>query len=168
MKPYLYILGVLLVGGGIGFYLGQRNLSFAPREDRQTYSNSEDDARKEIYQVFERQREAFRLHDALLLARDYSTSYVEVNGSTGESYDLRKAVIRYYETLKPGKSIAFNLNNPEISISRNSAVVKASYSKTSDQYEQEGFRGWVGQGVWLLSKSNGKWEICAFAWTGMD
>jgi hypothetical protein len=37
--------------------------------------------------------------------------------------------------------------------------------KTSDLFEKEGISGLLGQGLWLLSKSNGTWQIHAFWWT---
>jgi hypothetical protein len=162
MKPYLYILAVLLVGGGVGFFLGKR--SFAPEQSARSIPKSPQDERQAIEVILQRQREAYSLHDPLLLFRDCASTYVEVDATTGASYDLQGAVLRYHAAFQAGKSVAFNLTNPDITILQRCAFVRAQYAKTSDQYEQEGFKGWVGQGIWLLSYSNGQWEINAFAW----
>jgi hypothetical protein len=163
MKPYLYIVAVLLIGGGVGFYIGQRS-SRSQQTRLQLPENSIVD-RAAIETLLQRQKEAYALHDSLMLLRDCSNSYVEVSGKNGESYGLDRAIIRYHEIFRPGKSVAFNLLSPEITILDKCAIVKTAYSKTSDQYEQEGFKGLVGQGVWLMSHANGRWEISAFAWT---
>ena len=162
MKPYLYILAVLLVGGGVGFYLGKKGSSL--EQSSPSIPKSPQDERQAIEVILQRQREAYSLHDPLLLLRDCASTYVEVDATTGESYNLEKAVIRYHAVFRAGKSVAFNLTNPDITILQRCAFVRAEYAKTSDQYEQEGFKGWVGQGIWLLSYSNGQWEINAFAW----
>ncbi len=104
------------------------------------------------------------MHDALLMLRDCASSYVEVNATTGESYGFHKALTRYHETFGAGKSISFALKNQEITVTQNTAVVRASYSKTSDQFEQQGFQGWTGQGLWLLARTGDRWETVAFSW----
>jgi hypothetical protein len=163
MRPYLYILGVLLVGGGIGFYLGQRIAAPRPPSLSRPGGDSSDD-RQSITAILDRQREAYRLHDALLLLRDCANSYVEVDAESGDSYSFEKALTRYHEEFSPGKSVTFTFQNPDITVIKNSALLKVSYSKISDQYESEGFRGLAGQGVWLLSKIGNRWEIAAFSW----
>jgi hypothetical protein len=163
VKPYLYILAVLSVGGGIGYYVGKKSLTY--EQSHLTLSGSGPNDSQAIRTILERQSQAYTLHDALLLLRDCSPSYVEVNGNNGESYNLEKSLISYHEQFTAGKSITFNLINPEIQISKNLAVIRATYSKTSDSYEKEGTKGLVGQGVWILSKTNGRWQIDAFSWT---
>jgi hypothetical protein len=162
MKPYLYILAVLLVGGGIGFYVGRKSSSL--EHTSRPSPKSSGDEHQAIEAILQRQSEAYRLHDPLLLLRDCTSTYVEVDATTGESYNLQRAVIRYHAAFRAGKSVVFNVTNRDITILQRCAIVRAQYAKTSDQYEQEGFKGWAGQGIWLLSYSNGQWEINAFAW----
>lgn len=161
MKPYLYILAVLLIGGGIGFYLGMKSVVV---EQALTNSSTQMDDKQLLLKILERQSEAYSLHDELLLLRDCAESYSEVNGATGVTMDLEKAVLFYHEQFKVGKSISFSLKDPEVTISSNSALIKASYSKTSDWYEKMGIKGYAGNGIWLLSKSNGQWQINACAY----
>lgn len=164
MKPYIYILAVLLVGGSIGFYLGQRTAGPAPQLSSGPEPNSLDN-HQAIQGILDRQREAYRLHDALLMLRDCSSSYVEVNSATGEVYSFHKALTRYHEVFSPGKSIQLAFRNQEINVTQNTAVVRSNYSKTSDQFEQQGFQGLAGQGLWMMAKTGGRWEIVAFSWT---
>jgi hypothetical protein len=163
VKPYLYILAVLLVGGGIGYYVGEKSVTY--EQSHLTLSGAGSNDSEAIQKVLKRQGEAYTLHDALLLLRDCSPSYVEINGNSGESYNLERSLISHHELFTAGKSVNFNVINPEIQISKNLAVIKASYSKTSDSYEKEGIKGLVGNGLWILSKTNGRWQIDAFAWT---
>jgi hypothetical protein len=118
-----------------------------------------------IRKVLEGQSEAYKLHDALLLFKDCSNSYVEIVEDTGESRGLERSLIYYHQMFVLGHSINFNFKINDLKIAKNSAVVKASYSKTSDLYDQEGIKGLTGEGLWLLSKSNGRWQINAFSWT---
>jgi hypothetical protein len=163
MKPYLSILIVLLIGGIAGFYLGQKS-STVERIISERVESPKDE-RQAIEAVLQRQKQAYSLHDAMLLFRDCSDSYVEVNGTTGQSYNLQKAILQYHESFQPGKAVVFNLINPEIAVLGRFAVVKSEFSKTSDYYEQEGFKGYVGRGVWVMSFPNNQWEITAFAWS---
>jgi hypothetical protein len=162
MKPYLYILAVLTVGVGVGFYLGQRT-SIVVQTTRQPAHTS--DERGKIEQILHRQQEAYRLHQPLLLFRDCSSFYVEINAKTGESYNLAKAIVHSSDIFNPGKSVTFTLADPEITIVENTAVVKAKYSKLSNQFDEQGQGGLAGQGMWVLCKSNNRWEIAAFVWT---
>jgi len=163
VKPYLYILGVLLVGGGIGYFIGQKLSTFehAPYNGVATTNGDEQSIRR----ILDRQSEAFRLHDAMLLFRDCASSYVEIDGVTGEGRGLQASVIASYELFKPGQNISFNLKEPDIKIVGNSAIVRADYSKTSELFEKEGISGFLGSALWMMSKSNGKWQIHAFLWT---
>jgi hypothetical protein len=162
MKPYLYILAVLLVGGGIGYYIGQRSAEWEKASSVAGPSGGDD--LQIIKSILERQTEAYDLHDAMLLLRDCAPSYVEINGDTGEAFSLTRAQLFYYDLFHPGKSVTLNLKNPDIRISRNLATVRAGYSKTSEAYEREGIKGKTGEGLWLLSKNNGRWQIVSFAW----
>jgi hypothetical protein len=162
MKPYLYILAVLLVGGMIGYFVGQKSTVYEQNLER--YPKSGQEEAQSIYQVLDKQKEAYRLHDALLLLQDCSSSYIEINGNTGESYTLERSLIFYHQLFKTGKSVEFNLQNPEIKITKNMALIKASYSKTSDSNDREGIRGLVGEGLWILSKASGRWQIHSFCW----
>jgi hypothetical protein len=163
VKPYLYILAVLLVGGGIGYYVGKKSVTY--EQSQSTLPGGGPNDSEAIRNVLKRQSEAYSRHDALLLLRDCSPAYVEINGNNGESYNLEKSLISYHELFTAGKGINYNLINPEIQISKNLAIIKASYSKTSDSFEKEGIKGFVGNGVWILSKTNGRWQIDAFSWT---
>ncbi|MCI0621747.1 MAG: hypothetical protein L0387_08765 [Acidobacteria bacterium] len=163
MKPYLYILAVLLVGGGIGFFVGQRTAGPGLIVNPSRQGTSDD--RTTVEALLNRQKEAYARHDELLLFRDCGAGYVEVNATTGEPYSLQRAIIRHHELFRPGKSVNFVLGTLDVSLMQNSALVRATYSKTSDQYEREGFAGLAGQALWLLSKPGGRWEITAFAWT---
>jgi len=55
--------------------------------------------------------------------------------------------------------------NLDVSLMQNLALVRGTYSKTSDQYEQQGFAGLTGQVLWLLSREGERWQIAASAWT---
>lgn len=163
MKPYFYILAVLLAGGSIGYFIGQRTakpgfivspLGQVPSDDRAT-----------IETLLSRLKEAYAAHDELLLFRDCATNYVEVNATTGESFNLQKAIIRHHELFRPGKSVSILFGKLDVSLMQNSALVRATYSKTSDQYEQQGFSGLTGQVLWLLSQEGERWQIAASSWT---
>ena len=163
MKPYLYIFAVLLVGGSIGYFVGQKtvnpNTIFAPS------SKPPSDDRATIETLLSRQKDAYAAHDELLLFRDCAVGYIELNGTTGETFNLQAAVIRHHELFRPGKTVSVQFGNIDVSLMQNSAVVRSTYSKTSDQYEQQGFAGLTGQVLWLLSKQGEKWQIAASAWT---
>ena len=162
MKPYMYILAVLLVGGGIGYYLGRQ---MNPVEKSlQELTSASANPQERIKEIFDRQTEAYRLHDPLLLYRDCADSYVEVNGNGGESYGLSRAVLVHLDEFKAGKSVNLNFMNLEIDVTGNAAIVKGNYSKTSEIYEQQGFKGLVGQGIWILSRVNDRWRINAYTW----
>lgn len=161
MKPYLYILAVLLAGGGIGFYFGMKYVAV---EKALTGPQPPMDDKQQVLAILERQTEAYSLHDELLLFRDCAESYSEVNGTTGITMDLKKAILFYHEQFKPAKSITFSIHNPEVTISKNSAMIKASYSKTSDLYDKIDIKGYAGEGIWLISKSNGQWQINAYSY----
>jgi len=164
MKPYAYILAVLLTGGVVGFFVGQRSAtSSLIRNDEASSSLS--DPSFAIHSIFQRMSDAYKLHDSMLLFRDCSASYVEVDANSGQSYGLDLALLRYHDEFRPGKSVTFNVLDPEISMMQNAAVVRAKFSKLSDRYEDQGFAGFVGQGVWLLSRGGGRWQIDAFVWT---
>jgi hypothetical protein len=163
MKPYLYILAVLLVGGSIGYFLGQRAVE--PGTPSTSPSRSPLDDRAAIQALLDRQKNAFAAHDELLLFRDCAAAYVEVNATTGETLDLQAAVIRYHQLFQPGKTVRVLFGNVDISLMQNAAFVRGTYSKTSDQYEQQGFAGLTGQVVWLLSKQGNGWQIAGSAWT---
>jgi hypothetical protein len=161
MKPYLYILAVLLVGGGIGYFIGIKSVAI---EQSITNSARPQDDSQLLLKILERQTEAYKLHDELLLLRDCASNYSEINGNSGATLDLQKTILFYHEQFKEGKSISFVSRNPEIKISKNSALIKALYAKTSDMYEKLEIKGYAGEGVWLLSKSNGTWQINSFAY----
>ncbi len=165
MKPYLYIVGVLLVGGGIGFFIGQRSNNVEPPSYKGVTTVESDE--QAIQQILDRQSEAYRLHDAILLFRDCASSYVEVDGASGEGRGLQESVIACYGLFKPGQSINLSLKELDIKIVKNAAIVKANYSKTSELFEREGISGFLGSGLWMMSKSNGKWQIHAF-WSTED
>ncbi len=160
MKPYLYILLVLLVGGSIGFFIGRQSTALAPSfETPPDTVQSDSDS---IQGILERQKEAYRLHDALLLMSDCEHSFVEIDGNSGRSYDLAQTLIYYHEQFKPGKSVRLQFNEPEVSIQKNSAVVRAHYLKTSDMYADQGYEGVAGEGMWLLTKNGGIWRVTVF------
>ena len=163
MKPYLYILGVLLVGGGIGFYIGQRSNPKDQIELGVSRAGQQNDQQK-IQSILERQVEAYRLHDPFLLFRDCTDSFVEINSNSGETYGLSKAMVLYHDFFKSGKSIIFAIKRIDISVLKSSALVRATYSKISDVYEKEGVKGRVGEGIWIFSKSGDHWLISAYAW----
>ena len=163
MKPYFYIVAVLLVGGGIGYFIGQRTV--APGSTVSTSTKPSSDDRSTIEGLLSRQKEAYAAHDELLLFRDCTAGYVEINATTGEMFNLQAAVIRHHELFRPGKTVSVLFGNLDISLMQNSALVRGVYSKTSDQYEPQGFTGLTGQVLWLLSKQAERWQIAAFAWT---
>jgi hypothetical protein len=160
MKPYLYILFVLLVGGGIGYYIGIKTTEYELKPLQSNIQSSND--QQAVLSLLDRQKEAYNLHDELMLLRDCADNYVEINGMTGDVFGLQKAVLYYHDQFRPGKNINFGLNNPEIKISGATAVIRSNYFKTSDSYENMGIKGFSGEGTWMLSKSNGIWKICAF------
>ena len=162
MKPYLYILAVLLVGGGIGYYVGQRS---APKDQMELGGQrAEQNDRQKIQDIIERQIEAYKLHDSLLLFRDCTDSFVEINSNSGDSYGLSKAMALYHDFFKSGKSVVVTIKIISIDVLGHSALVKATYSKTSEVYEKEGVKGRVGEGIWLLSKPGNHWMINSYLW----
>ena len=163
MKPYLYIVAVLLVGGSIGYFLGQRTVDPHTIFNQSGRPPSSDRSTIEI--LFSRQKEAYAAHDELLLFRDCLASYVEINATTGEAYNLQTAIVRHHELFRPGKTVSVLFGNLDVNMMQSSALVRGTYSKTSDQYEQQGFSGLTGQVLWLLSKEGERWQIAASAWT---
>jgi hypothetical protein len=162
MKPYFYIVAVLLVGGSIGYFVGQRKVDGTITAPSSRLASND---RSTIEILLNRQKEAYAAHDALLLFRDCLPSYVEVNATTGETYNLQTAIIRHHELFRPGKTVSVLFGNLDVNVMQNSAFVRGTYSKTSDQYEQQGFSGLTGQVLWLLSKEGERWQIAASAWT---
>jgi hypothetical protein len=162
MKPYLYIVAVLLVGGTIGYFIGQRTLDHTILTPSAKLSS---DDRSTVDVLLSRQKEAYAAHDELLLFRDCQANYVEVNATTGETYNLQTAIIRQHELFRPGKTVSVLFANLDVNVMQNSAFVRGTYSKTSDQYEQQGFSGITGQVFWLLSKQSERWQIAASVWT---
>jgi len=163
MRPYFYILAVLLVGGSIGYFIGQR--TGGPGGLPSPSSRIQQDDRAMIERLLDRQKEGYASHDEFLLFRDCAASYVEINASTGEALNLQRAMIYYHELLKPGKAVNVLFDNLVVSVIQNAALVQATYSKTSDLYEQQGFTGLTGKVLWLLSKEGDRWRIVASAWT---
>ena len=163
MKPYFYIVGVLLVGGSIGYFLGHRTVD--PGTPFTASKKFPSDDRSAIRTLLDRQKDAFAAHDEFLLFRDCAAGYVEVNATTGETLNLQAAIIRYHELFRPGKTVNVLFGNLDISLMQNAAFVRGTYSKTSDQYEQQGFAGLTGQVSWLMSKQGERWQIAASAWT---
>jgi hypothetical protein len=160
LKPYLYILAILLVGAVGGFFIGQRT-SHIERVFSPAAKSGQDDQQL-IRRILVRQAEAYRLHDAVLLLRDCSNTYVEVDGNTGESMSLGKTLMWYHEQFRSNDGITFEPTNITINLQRNFALMRANYSKTSESYEQQGIKGYNGEGVWLLSRLGGSWHVDAF------
>ena len=163
MKPYLYIAAVLLVGGSIGYFIGQRTVD--PHAILAPSGRLASNDRSTVDILLSRQKDAYTAHDELLLFRDCLASYVEVNATTGETYYLQTAIIRHHELFRPGKTVSVLFGNLDVTVMQNSALIRGNYSKTSDQYEQQGFSGLTGQVFWLLSKEGERWQIAASAWT---
>jgi hypothetical protein len=163
MKPYLYIVAVLFVGGSIGYFIGQRTLDPQTILTPSGRLSSNDHSTVEV--LLSRQKEAYAAHDEFMLFRDCLASYVEINATTGEAYNLQTAIIRQHELFRPGKTVSVLFGNLDVKVMQNSALVRGTYSKTSDQYEQQGFSGLTGQVLWLLSKEGERWQIAASAWT---
>jgi hypothetical protein len=163
MRPYLYIVAVLMVGGGIGYFIGQRTAAPGNAVGPSTKLVSDD--RTTIEGLLSRQKDAYAAHDELLLFRDCAPGYIEVDATTGEMFNLQSAVIRHHELFRPAKTVSILFGNLDVSLMQNSALVRGTYSKTSDQYESQGFSGLTGQVLWLLSKRGEKWQIAAFVWT---
>jgi len=163
MRPYFYIVAVLLVGGSIGYFLGQRTVE--PRTLLTTSNKLPSDDRSALQTLLNRQKDAFAAHDEFLLFRDCAAGYVEVNATTGETLNLQAAIIRYHELFRPGKTVSVLFGNLDISLMQNAAFARGTYSKTSDQYEQQGFSGLTGQVSWLFSKQGERWQIAASVWT---
>lgn len=163
MKPYVYIVAVLFVGGSIGYFIGQRTL--APHTILAPSGGLSSNDRSTVDVLLSRQREAYAAHDELLLFRDCQANYVEVNATTGETYNLQTAIIRQHELFRPGKTVSVLFGNLDVNMMQNAALVRGTYSKTSDQYEQQGFSGITGQVLWLLSKQSERWQISASVWT---
>lgn len=160
MKPYLYILIVLSVGGVIGFFVGREVVVSPPRVETPVETTQADS--EAILRILERQVEAYRLKDALLLMRDCEESFVEIDGNSGRSYNLAQALVFYHELFQPDEGIRLQLGQPEVTITRNSAVVRSGYVKTSDQYADQGIERVTGEGQWLLTKVGGGWRITVF------
>ena len=163
MKPYLYILIVLSVGGSIGFFIGQKAV-VVQHSVAITPETTQGDL-KSIQRVFERQQEAYRLHDALLLMRDCEKSFLEIDGNTGKSYDLTQSLIYYHDQFKPGKSVRLQLKDLDIKIQKKLAMVSSEYVKISDMYRDRGYESIEGHGLWLLTKKEGGWQVSVFSRT---
>ena len=160
MKPYLYILLVLSVGGVIGFFVGREMVVSPPRVETPVETTQADS--ESIQRILERQVEAYRLKDALLLMRDCEESFVEIDGNSGRSYNLAQALVHYHELFRPDEGIRLQLGQPEVTITHNSAVVRSGYAKTSDRYADQGIESVTGEGQWLLTKVGGVWQITVF------
>jgi hypothetical protein len=160
MKPYLYILIVLSVGGVIGFFVGREMVVPPPRVETPVETTQADS--EAIQQILERQVEAYRLKDALLLMRDCEESFVEIDGNSGRSYSLAQALVHYHELFQPDEGIRLQLRQPEVTITHNSAVVRSRYVKTSDRYADQGIESVTGDGQWLLTKDGKGWRITVF------
>jgi hypothetical protein len=52
-----------------------------------------------------------------------------------------------------------------IKIEKNLAVVQSKYIKTSDMYRDLGYERSVGKGLWLLTKNGGRWLLNTFSRT---
>lgn len=163
MKPYLYILAVLLVGGSIGYFIGQR--TGEPHTIFNQSGGPPSNDRSMIEALLSRQKEAYAAHDELLLFRDCLASYVEINATSGETYNLQTAIIRHHELFRAGKAVSVLFGNLDVNVMQSAALIRGTYSKTSDQYEQQGFSGLTGQVLWLMSKKGARWQIAASAWT---
>jgi len=163
MKPYLYILILLLTGGTIGFFVGRDSNSvkdLVPETQKSVVTDTDS-----IRKIFERQKEAYRLHDALLLLRDCSDVFLEMDSNTGQVFDLSRSLIYYHEQFKPRKSIRFEMQDLNIKIEKNLAVVQSKYTKTSAMYRDLGYERSVGKGLWLLTKNGDRWLLNAFSRT---
>ena len=160
MKPYLYILLVLTVGGAIGFFVGRETVVPPPLPETPAKTTQADS--ESIHRILERQVEAYRLRDAFLLMRDCEKSFVEIDGNSGRSYDLAEALVYYHQLFKPEKGIRLQLDQPEVSITHNSAVVRSQYVKTSDRYADQGVKSVAGEGLWLLTKNGDVWQVTVF------
>lgn len=160
MKPYLYILIVLSIGGVIGFFAG-REMVVSPSQVETPARTTQADS-EAIHRILERQVEAYRLQDALLLMRDCEESFVEIDGNSGRSYSLAQALVYYYQLFKPEKGIRLQLNQPEVNITHNSATVRSRYVKTSDRYADQGVESVAGEGLWLLTKNGEDWQVTVF------
>ena len=122
MKPYFYIVAVLMVGGGIGYFIGQRTV--APGSAVSPSNRLASDDRTTIEGLLSRQKDAYAAHDELLLFRDCAAGYLEVNATTGEMFNLQAAVIRHHELFRPGKTVSVLFGNLDISLMQNSALVR--------------------------------------------
>ena len=160
MKPYLYILVVLSVGGVIGFFAGRETVVSPPQPETPVQTTQADS--EAIHRILERQVEAYRLQDAFLLMRDCEKSFVEIDGNSGRSYDLAEALVYYHQLFQPEKGIRLELSQPEVSNTHNSAVVRSQYVKTSDRYADQGVKSVAGEGLWLLTKNGDVWQVTVF------
>ena len=160
MKPYLYILIVLSVGGVIGFFVG-RELVVPPPPVTAPIETTQADS-EAIQAILERQVEAYRLRDAFLLMKDCEESFVEIDGNSGRSYNLAQALVHYHQLFQPDQGIRLQLHQPEVKITHKSAVIRAGYVKTSDRYADQGVESVAGEGLWLLTKNGDVWQITAF------
>ncbi len=160
MKPYLYILLVLTVGGAIGFFVGRETVVPPPLPETPAKTTQADS--ESIHRILERQVEAYRLRDAFLLMRDCEKSFVEIDGNSGRSYNLAEALVYYHQLFKPEKGIRLQLDQPEVSITHNSAVVRSRYLKTSDRYADQGVESVAGDGLWLLTRYGAVWQVTVF------
>ena len=160
MKPYLYILIVLSVGGVIGFFVG-REMTVSPPPVKTPIETTQADS-EAIQAILERQVEAYRLRDAFLLMKDCEESFVEIDGNSGRSYNLAQALVHYHQLFRPDQGIRLQLRQPEVKITHKSAVIRSGYVKTSDRYADQGIENVTGEGLWLLTKNGDVWQITAF------
>ena len=146
--------------GSSAFSRAGETLVTPPRVDTPAKTTQADS--ESIHRILERQVEAYRLRDAFLLMRDCEKSFVEIDGNSGRSYDLAEALVYYHQLFQPEKGIRLQLNQPEVSITHNSAVVRSRYVKTSDRYADQGVKSVAGEGLWLLTKNGDVWQITVF------
>lgn len=160
MKPYLYILIVLSVGGVIGFFVGREMVVSPPSVETPVEATQADS--EAVQAILDRQVEAYRLRDAFLLMRDCEESFVEIDGNSGRSYNLAQALVHYHQVFQPDQGIRLQLRQPEVTITHKSAVVRSDYVKTSDRYADQGIKSVAGEGLWLLTKNGDIWQITVF------
>ncbi|MEW5977946.1 MAG: hypothetical protein AB1898_19305 [Acidobacteriota bacterium] len=157
MKPYFYILAVLLVGGTAGYFIGQRSASVTEVSFVESLPPGTDE--ESVRQVMDRLVEAYKLHDPMLLHRDCASQYIEINANHREVRSLERTLISAHETFRSGRSFNLGLSALSVKLSGPTAVVEGHYLLTSDALEEQGIQAIDGDAVWLLSKVSGQWLI---------
>ena len=161
----VYVLIILLIGG-IGGYLASQKID-EWRASKASGTNAPaktEDLTATINEMLNRERAAYQNHDPDQLLDDCVSNYTEVNENTGESMDLARTRLYYHQYFHDGQAINLTFENVEITPGPNGVVVRASFTKTSNSFNERKVQGYKGQGTWVFVRQNSNWRLASLAW----